>query len=450
MLAGGTVGPLAADAQGAMPSVCARRRFDLGPQADAYHTLSLQVNTTGTWIAYLNGAQVAQSNGRGAQTSLAVPSGTLSPSGNILAIEVHPPAGTTDLRIEPVLDGQPDPAGTGAPRIVLGPYLVSPSLTGTTIVWETDQAVASQAIVDGKAYDGGSATHHQVRVTDLEASKSYPYHVEAGALKSEEAQLTTAAKPGERIRFVVYGDNRTDGDAHRRVVEQIEGEGPDFVINTGDLVDSSSSAEWDTFFNIEYSLIRRVPLFATIGNHETTGAQGASRFPILFPVDDRAANAGGQVYGADFGDVHLAALDSNGDLGAQGKWLDQDLTQAEARGAKHLFVYLHWGPFSSGTSAAHGSNGAARSAIVPVAKAHRVDAIFSGHDHFYERGASGTLPYFVTGGGGAPLDSAGRIAETLVTKSVHHYLVVDVAASQVDVVAKDLSGTPFDQLTLSR
>jgi acid phosphatase type 7 len=170
----------------------------------------------------------------------------------------------------------------------------------------------------------------------------------------------------------------------------------------------------------------------------------------LFPVDNRAADAGGQVYGADFGDVHIAALDSNGDLGKQGKWLEQDLTQAEARGAKHLFVFLHWGPFSSGTSLQHGSNGAARSSIVPVAKAHHVDAIFSGHDHFYERGASEGLPYFVTGGGGAPLDSAGRIAETLVTKSVHHYMVVDVAANKADVVAKDSAGAPFDQVSLSR
>jgi hypothetical protein len=31
---------------------------------------------------------------------------------------------------------------------------------------------------------------------------------------------------------------------------------------------------------------------------------------------------------------------------------------------------------------------------------HHVDAIIAGHDHYYERGHAGDLPYFVTGGGG--------------------------------------------------
>src|SRR4051794_22523041 len=65
MTVGGSVA-VAADAQGTMPAVCARRRFDLGPQADAYHTLTLRVGTTGAWTAYLNGTQVAQADGASA------------------------------------------------------------------------------------------------------------------------------------------------------------------------------------------------------------------------------------------------------------------------------------------------------------------------------------------------------------------------------------------------
>jgi 3',5'-cyclic AMP phosphodiesterase CpdA len=287
-----------------------------------------------------------------------------------------------------------------------------------------------------------------VKLTDLEASKAYPYHVEVAGNKSPEAQLTTAAKPGERVKFVVYGDNRTDGDAHRRVVEAIEAEGPDFTVNTGDLVDSSTDTEWNDFFNIEYALLRHTPTFPTLGNHEATSG-GTSRFAELFPMDNRT-DVGGEVYGADFGDVHIAAIDSNGDLGQQATWLDQDFTQAEQRGAKHLFVFLHWGPYSSGTALQHGSNTGARDTIARVAKQHNADALFSGHDHFYEHGQSENLNYFVTGGGGAPLNSTGHINETIRATAQFHYLVVDISGTTATVTAKDTAGTMFDQVSLKQ
>jgi hypothetical protein len=443
----GPVGPLAPNPEGAMPAVLARRKFDLGPQGPGYHTLQLEVTTSAPWVAYLNGAQVATGSGPSTAPVTVTVAAGLQASGNALAIEIHPAPGTQTIDLKVTLEGQPDLSAAGQALLVKGPWLVSPTVSGATIVWETSAAAASTAVVDGKPYDGGAGTHHQAVVSDLAPSKAYPYHVEVNGQKSEEAQLTTAAQPGERVRFVVYGDNRTDGDSHRRVVEAIEAEGPDFLVNTGDLVDASNDTEWADFFNIEYALIRHVPLFPTLGNHEATSGGGA-RFAELFPVTGRA-NPGGEVYGADFGDVHIAAIDSNGNLDQQAAWLDQDLSAAEARGAKHEFVFMHWGPWSSGTQLQHGSNSEARENIGRVAKAHNVDALFAGHDHFYERGQSDNLAYFVSGGGGAPLVSTGRIPETLAAKSTFHYIVVDVAGSTATVAAKDLSGTPFDSTTIT-
>jgi predicted phosphodiesterase len=445
---GGVVGPLEQASDGKMPNVAARRHFDLGAQAMSYKTLDLTVTTQGSWTAFLNGQQVAVSGANaGSSVSFAVPDGLLKASDNVLALQVQPVAGTSMLDLKIMLDGTPDAAAAGQPQVARGPWLTSPTPTGVTVVWETNVPTASTLIVDTRSYDGGAGTHHQVVLTDLEPSKAYPYHVETNGVKSEEATLTTAAKPGERVRFVVYGDNRTNGDAHRRIAEAIEAEGPDFVLNTGDLVANSNEEEWNDFFNIEYNLIRHTPTYPTIGNHEASSG-GNARFAELFPMDGRQ-NVGGEVYGADFGDVHVAALDSNGDLNAQAKWLDEDFTKAEQRGAKHLFAFMHWGPYSSGTSLSHGSNKAAR-AVADVATQHHARAIFSGHDHFYERGQSDQLTYFVTGGGGAPLNSAGKIAETQVTRADYHYLVVDVSGGQVTVTAKDPAGTAFDAVSLSQ
>ncbi|HZS38603.1 MAG TPA: metallophosphoesterase [Polyangia bacterium] len=444
----GAVGPLAPGSDGAMPTVYTRRRFDLGPQFDGYQNVTLKVQTSGKWTAYLNGVAWTGGDGSAPTATLTVSPGVLQASGNVLAVAIHPSDGVTSLAILPTLDGVAKlPAGS-PPQIIKGPWLVAPTQDGITVVWETDQPAPSQAIVDGKAFDGGADAHHVAHVTGLSPSQSYPYHVEVGAAHSEDGTLSTAARPGERVRFVVYGDNRTDGDAHRRVVEAIQTEGPDFLVNTGDLVDSSSDAEWQSFFNLEYNLVRRTPLVPALGNHESDSG-GGPRYDQLFPYGDQSV-FGGTVYGFDYGDVHIAVLNSNGALDAQAKWLDADLTAAEQRGAKHEFVVMHWGPYSSGTTINHGVNDDAKSFISPVAKAHHVEATLAGHDHFYERGASDALAYFVTGGGGAPLEGAGKIRETLFSQSLHHYLVIDVSGGQAQVSARDLNGNTFDSVTLSR
>jgi hypothetical protein len=408
-----------------------------------YDQLTLSVSVEAPFVAYLNGTRVGTASG-----AISVPPGVLRPSGNVLALEVRPPRGMDGIDVGVVIDGEPRPAGT-TPEIVRGPWVLAPTPTSATIVWETSMPVASSLVLDGRRLDGGSGTHHVVSATDLAPSSAYRYHVEIeGGASSEEAQVVTAPQPGatERVRFVVYGDNRSNGDAHRRVVSAIATEGADFLLNTGDLVDHDSDDEWQMFFDIEHALLSSTPLWAAPGNHEG----GSGRWAELFPVGERA-RFDGRAYSADYGPVHVAALDSNGDLAEQSRWLDGDLAEARARGITHLFVFMHDGPFSGASGfGAHGSNTTAQRFVVPVAKKHNVSAIFSGHDHIYERGQSDDLVYFVTSGGGAPLRSAGRIAETKVPKSLFHYLVVDIAGGRVQITANDTTGAPFDEVTIVR
>jgi hypothetical protein len=122
---------------------------------------------------------------------------------------------------------------------------------------------------------------------------------------------------------------------------------------------------------------------------------------------------------------------------------------AEAAGARHEFVVMHWGAYSGRSYLMHGSNMDARKYIEPVARKHRVDALLAGHDHFYERGNANGLRYFVTGGGGAPLADTGTIHETDLAKKGFHYVVIDVVGGVAHAVAKDPSGAAFDAVDLS-
>jgi predicted phosphodiesterase len=432
-----------------MPAeVTVRRTFDIGADFTLFRTLSLSFDPGAPYDVFLNGEQVANGDGK-SSVSFSPPAGLLRASGNVLGLLVHA-GGNAEMRIGPTLDGDAidaAQAGVGA-MVVRGPWLIAPTADGVTIVWETNQPVASSAVVDGKAFDGGAGTRHIAKVSGLQPSHAYPYHLDTNGVSTEEAELTTApADKSARIRFIAYGDNRTDGDAHRRVVDAMRNEGADFVVNTGDLVASSNDSEWQTFFDIEYAFLARTPFVPTIGNHEDMSG-GSSRFSELFPLgSDRFK---GHVYGFDYGSVHIAVLDSNQFLRDQAPWLDADLAAAEANGARHLFVVMHWGPYSSGKTLNHGCNDDAQLYIEPIARAHRVDAFVAGHDHFYERGNANGLRYFVVGGGGAPLVDPGSIQETDVTRKLHHYVVFDVVGDVAHAVAKDDSGTQFDTVDLSR
>jgi predicted phosphodiesterase len=419
---------------GTMPTIYVRQRFDLGSNPDRYQKLTLHYDVDGDVVAYINGQPLAP--GKDGTQTLALTPGMCKPSDNVLALEIHSTRATVEMDAR--LDG--DTTGAHGSQIVKGPYLLRPTPDGVTIRWQTASDTQGQAIVDGRAYDGLGGTWHTATVTGLEPDHAYTYHVEGGGTRSEDAQLTTAPPAGKRIRFVVFGDNRTGGDVHRQLVEGLLAEAPDFIVNTGDMVGESTGSEWQTFFDIEYPLMLQTPLYPVMGNHEHDYGQ-ADRFQQLFPLGDPQRSSG-RVYSFDYGSAHVAILDSNGNLGSQSKWLDADLAAADARGQRS-FVALHFGPVCGCSGIQHGSNDDARP-VLDVAGRHRVAVIFSGHNHLYERGIKNGITYVVTGGGGAPLNSTGTTASTQATFANYHYVVVDLLGDEVHLTAKSAQGDVLD------
>jgi hypothetical protein len=216
------------------------------------------------------------------------------------------------------------------------------------------------------------------------------------------------------------------------------------VVNTGDMVGESNDSEWQTFFNIEYPLLLTTPMFPTMGNHEHDYGEDET-FARLFPLGD-AARFSGRVYSFDYGSAHFSVLDSNGDLGDQSGWLENDLALADARG-QTSFITLHFGPVCGCSGFQHGSNDDA-GVVVEIAARHHVAVVFSGHNHLYERGVSRGVAYVVTGGGGAPLMATGTIGSTRATFSQNHYVLVDFNGQALHLSAKTPDGILLDDTTL--
>lgn len=125
--------------------------------------------------------------------------------------------------------------------------------------------------------------------------------------------------------------------------------------------------------------------------------------------------SGYPVYAFGFGNTFVLGLDSNlvGDE-TQFAWVKAQLEGLDHSRYQHIAVFCHQTVFSSGL---HG--GATleaqtlemRNRYMPLFRANHVDAVFSGHEHFFEhwveRYADASGPHrmdlVVSGGGGAPL-----------------------------------------------
>jgi hypothetical protein len=341
-----------------------------------------------------------------------------------------------------------------------GPYLQDASPTSITILFETGEAMPGKIIVTGPEGDHEVAapggTRHEVTVDGLTPATRYRYRVIVGD-EHQDGELTTAPEPGTDapLTFIVYGDTREYADSHRRVMERIRGEVPDFLLGTGDFVDEGSKDDqWQTFFEIEGPLLRDNVLYPAVGNHDRQGkGRTADNYRGWFAVPENSPDPE-RYYAFTYGASRFLVLDSNSysfALTDQTAWLEKELAAArDDRRVRHIFVVMHHPPYSISL---HGGQRDLRERWTPLFEKYGVAAVFSGHDHVYERAEVDGLRYFVTGGGGAPLyprkahAAAIDVAAVKYFERVNHFLRVHVVGDQIEVTAVRVDGSPIETTT---
>lgn len=305
-----------------------------------------------------------------------------------------------------------------------------------------DTGGAWSMTTDAVAVDGIA----RARVEGLRAGVAYRYRASSGAHSTPVATARTLPAPGSATSFAVFGDTRTNDTPHARVASAIAATNPDFVVNTGDLVDNGTvEANWSRFFEAERSLLAGALLLPAAGNHDERGLLNDSTMQRYFPRPP--------FYEVTAGVVRLLFVDSNRAYGPgseQGAWilqrLDAAATDRRAGRIRWIAVVHHHPAFSS---SGHGSDPAVRRDLVPLYEQFGVDVVFNGHDHDFERLESNGVTYYVTGGGGAPLyDMVAMLPESRVHAVTHHYLRVDASEKSFDVTAIDTDGNVLDRASL--
>jgi len=245
------------------------------------------------------------------------------------------------------------------------------------------------------------------------------------------------------IRFLAFGDSG-GGGADQLALRDTMFEYPfDFIIHTGDVAyDNGTIGQFeDNVFGVYSELFENLAFFPAPGNHDKETMQGAPfRQVFSLPIV-------GDVtwYSYDWGNLHLAALDTEADYATQAAWLDADLA---ATTQPWKIVYLHRPPYSSG---AHGSDTRLRGLLAPVLERHGVQLVLAGHDHDYERvNPQNGVNYVVTGGGGKGTRAVGTSSFTAFSADVIHFVIVEITGDQLTLHAIDATGQEFDSLVVMR
>jgi hypothetical protein len=338
-----------------------------------------------------------------------------------------------------------------------GPYVQDLAPSSITVMWQLEEPMPAKLTVSGPGTDRELQVPAdriaEARVDGLEPSKRYRYKVEAAG-QSWEGEFATAPPPGQDVpfSFIVVGDSRNGLEQHRRVVERMAQEVPDFVLGTGDMVDEGfREDEWQQFFDVENQLLRDNVYFPALGNHDRQGrGRTADSYRAYFSVPENGGDSE-RYYAFTYASARFLVLDSNAysfALTDQTSWLERELIAARQDASiHHVFVVMHHPPFSISL---HGGARDLRERWTPLFERYQVSAVFSGHDHVYERAEHNGLRYFVSGGGGAPLYPRRAKPNPVDVDAVKkferalHYLRVTVTGPRVEITAVRADGTRIE------
>jgi hypothetical protein len=166
-------------------------------------------------------------------------------------------------------------------------------------------------------------------------------------------------------------------------------------------------------------LDRGVKFYAALGNHDRD-----------LQIHFKPFNMGGRDrYFFDQGNARFVALNSNHPAHPQQlTWLDGVFADA---GNKWRIAFFHHPLYSSGNHSRESAD-VIRPALEAALVRNRVNVVFSGHEHLYERSRPQQgVVYFVSGGGGRYLHRYNRNEFTEVGVSEHHFMVASVAGDRL-------------------
>jgi hypothetical protein len=219
-----------------------------------------------------------------------------------------------------------------------------------------------------------------------------PAAAPAAAAQANNPRLTLPNE-ADSVKFMAVGDTGTGTSAQyelSKVMQDYRTIFPfTFAIMMGDnLYGTETPEDFKKKFEDVYKPLtdQSIKFYATLGNHDDP----KQRFYEPFNMD------GKDYYRFKKGDVAFYSLNSNYMEKQQIQWMQSEFAKDESR---WKIAFFHHPPYSSGGK--HGSSTGLREIVEPLFLQYGINAVFAGHEHFYERlKPQKDIYYFITGAGG--------------------------------------------------
>ncbi len=352
-------------------------------------------------------------------------------------------------------------AAQAAPgQITKGPCLLRVMQDRVALMWETDTKQPSgvsyarkgepeayrESTADKVTYGSTTAYIHKLWIEGLRPGRTYGYRITGPGIRSETFEFRTTPAETNDVRFIVYGDTRTQPEVHRKLVEQMMKHPVDFIVHGGDLVTRGNDyGQWGPqFFEPLKGLVERVPIYIAKGNHE---GRGGTFEKLLAPP------GGEDDFALEHGPLHYFCLNNVSSKKSGDRLVSQIARDAAAGRAAWKFVSYHIPSVNLG---GHISVWQQSQALRAFSEAG-IDFVVAGHSHQYERfrpieptGEGSCVTYITAGSGGAPLAPVEPTPCHAYAGAVYHFCLFHIRGGHLTMDTIDAEGRTIDHLDITK
>jgi UDP-2,3-diacylglucosamine pyrophosphatase LpxH len=257
--------------------------------------------------------------------------------------------------------------------------------------------------------------------------------------------------------FAVFGDNRPKDDyspqpeEFLRILKLIKDYNPDFAFSTGDIIYGGTAdkevIERKFLDFLDAISILNCKLYIAPGNHDVNNKISREYFQDFINSDEKS------YYYFEYKDVYFIVLDTYEEkqgqiIGSQLLWLEDLLKILKE---KKVFVFLHPPIYSilnpecitDGSLHIAFSDKENQNYLRYLFNEFKVDGVFSGHEHLFNRQKILNTTYIITGGSGANLH---------VSKyrgGFYHFLIIEIKNNNWICKVIDIDGKLIEKASIT-